>query len=162
MRTTRALAALGVAGAFLGLAAPTAGAWDGSTISVDPTVAGRGATVAVNITAHECSGGGTAYSSAFERGSVTLYGKSGGAHGNAKIDHGASFGRHDVTVSCNGAGSVTKSQAVTVIGPAQGGSGGSLTAGATSTDIAIGTGLVTAAVAGGGVFWLRRRGDSRA
>ncbi|SDJ46404.1 hypothetical protein [Streptomyces indicus] len=162
MRTTRALAALGIAGAFVGLAAPTAGAWDSSTISVDPTVAGRGAHVAVNVSAHECKGGGTVYSSAIEHGSATLTGTSNGAHANVKVSHNASYGRHDVTVHCGSAGSITKPQALTVIGPSQGGSGGSITSGATSTDIAIGTGLVTAAVAGGGVFWLRRRGESKA
>ncbi|MFI6938112.1 hypothetical protein ACIBI4_02460 [Streptomyces sp. NPDC050418] len=161
MRTTRALAALGVAGAFLGLAAPTAGAWDGSTISVDPTVAGRGAHVAVNITAHECKNGGTVYSNAIEHGSAPLTGTSNGAHANVKVSHSASLGRHDVTVNCGGS-SVTKPQALTVIGPAQGGTGGSFVSRATPTDIAIGTGLVTAAVAGGGVFWLRRRGDAKA
>ncbi|WP_415953254.1 hypothetical protein [Streptomyces sp. KLOTTS4A1] len=161
MRTTRALAALGVAGALLTLSAPTAGAWDGSTISVDPTVAGRGAHVAVNITAHECRNGGTVSSNAFQNGSAPLTGTSNGAHANVKVSHNATLGRHNVTVTCGGS-SVTKSQALTVIGPAQGGTGGSFLSRATPTDIAIGTGLVTAAVAGGGMFWLRRRGESKA
>ncbi|MBC9713817.1 hypothetical protein H9Y04_14695 [Streptomyces sp. TRM66268-LWL] len=161
MRTTRALAALGAAGALLVVTAPSAGAWDASTISVDPTVAGRGTHVAVNVVAPECSGGGTVYSSAFEHGSAPLSGTSNGGHANPKISHTASFGRHDVTVHCRGS-QVTKAQALTVIGPAHGGTGGSVNAGATSTDIAIGTGLVAAAVAGGGMFWLRRRGESKA
>ncbi|MER5178374.1 hypothetical protein ABT009_08400 [Streptomyces sp. NPDC002896] len=45
-------------------------------------------------------------------------------------------------------------------GPVAGGLGGSLT-GATAPDMAIGGGLVAAALASGGVFWLRRRAEKR-
>ncbi|MER7171647.1 MULTISPECIES: hypothetical protein [Streptomyces] len=159
MRTTRALAALGVAGAFLGLAAPTASAWDGSVISVSPTHPARGSQVAVTVNAHECGSGGTITSTAFPQ--THLNGTGGGGHANPTIYSHASFGHHSVTATCGGQ-SVTKDLALTVVGPAHGGTGGSVTSGATSTDIAIGTGLVAAAVAGGGMFWLRRRGESKA
>jgi len=49
----------------------------------------------------------------------------------------------------------------TVIGGVRGGLGGSSSTGATPADLAIGGGLVAAALVGGGVFWMRRRSENR-
>lgn len=159
MRTTRALAVTAAAGAFIGLAAPAAIAWDASTISVSPSTARRGQTVTVNVNAHECRTGGHVSSSAFPQTPLVPHGNMASAQ--VRINQNATIGSHEVTATCGGS-SVTKPAALTVImGGAQGGLGGSSNAGATATDMAIGGTLVAAAVIGGGVFWLRRRGETR-
>ncbi|NBE56185.1 hypothetical protein [Streptomyces boluensis] len=162
MRTSRALAVTAAAGAFIGLAAPAASAWDGSTISVSPTTTHRGGTVTVTVNAHECNTNGSVSSSAFQ--STPLHSSGGVATANVTINHNASIGSHSVTATC-GTGpnnSVTREAALTVIhGGVRGGLGGSSSTGATSTDVAIGGSLVAAAVIGGGVFWLRRRGEAK-
>ncbi|RFU88101.1 hypothetical protein DY218_03015 [Streptomyces triticagri] len=161
MRATRTLAVTAVAGAFIGLAAPAASAWDGSTISVSPSTVARGGTASVTVNAHECANGsGKVSSDAFP--TTHLRPKGGGGVANVTIHHNATPGVHSVTATCGGQ-SVTRDAALTVIhGGVRGGLGGSSSTGATATDIAIGGGLVTAALVGGGVFWMRRRGESKA
>ncbi|MDI3389205.1 hypothetical protein QIS99_23840 [Streptomyces sp. B-S-A8] len=163
MRTSRALAVTAAAGAIIGLAAPSASAWDGSAITVSPTTSQRGGTVTVTVDAHECTRGNNNHvsSSAFPR---TRLRPSGGnmATATVKISRKAHIGAHSVTATCGAAGSVTREAALTVIhGGVRGGVGGSSSMGATSTDVAIGGSLVGAAAIGGGVFWLRRRGETR-
>ncbi|MFC7309646.1 hypothetical protein ACFQVC_36215 [Streptomyces monticola] len=158
MRTSRTLAVTVAAGAFIGLAAPTASAWDGNSITVSPSTTHRGGSVSVMVNAHECRTNGHVSSSAFPNTPLNWNG--GVATANVTIGNNAHIGAHDVTATCGT--SVTKSQALTVYGGAHGGEGGSVKSGATSTDMAIGGSLVAAAVIGGGVFWLRRRGESRA
>ncbi|MGW0734964.1 hypothetical protein [Streptomyces sp. NPDC002851] len=160
MRTTRALAVTAAAGAFIGLAAPAAIAWDASTISVSPSTARRGQTVTVTVNASECKGGGHVSSSAFHQARLVPRGHT--ATARVRINNNATIGSHEVTATCAGH-SVTKPNALTVIhGGTMGGLGGSSNTGATATDMAIGGTLVAAAVVGGGVFWLRRRNESRA
>lgn len=160
MRTSRALAVTAAAGAFIGLAAPAASAWDGSSITVSPTTSHRGGSVSVMVNAHECRGGGHVSSSAFQN--TPLHWNGGVATANVKVKHDAHIGSHSVTATCGGS-SATREAALTVIhGGVRGGVGGSTSTGATPTDVAIGGSLVAAALIGGGVFWLRRRGETKA
>ncbi|MFE0513773.1 hypothetical protein, partial [Streptomyces sp. NPDC058964] len=82
------------------------------------------------------------------------------ARGVATVNNDAQPGQYDITVNCNGR-SLIRPGAFTVIGGVRGGLGGSISSGATKTDVAIGGGLVASAVIGGGVFWLRRRHEKR-
>ncbi|MEU0192002.1 hypothetical protein ABZ250_19320 [Streptomyces afghaniensis] len=161
MRNTRALAVAGAAVAALGLSAPAAVAWDTPrNIVALPSVIARGGQL--TITVDGCRRGGTATSNAFTM-PVRLSPISGAketARGTATIRNNARPGPYDITVTCDGK-SLTKPHAFTVIGGVRGGIGGSSTTGATPTDMAIGGGLVTAAVVGGGVFWMRRRAERR-
>jgi LPXTG-motif cell wall-anchored protein len=98
-------------------------------------------------------------SRAFRTTRLTPY-RGDSARGVATIDRDARPGRYDITVNCDGR-TLTRPSAFTVLGGVQGGVGGSQSHGATATDMAIGGGLVGAAVIGGGVFWLRRRNEKR-
>ncbi|CAL9651158.1 hypothetical protein [Streptomyces griseomycini] len=162
MRNSRALAAAGAAVAVLGVAAPAAVADAGrvpspSNIVALPSVIARGGQL--TITVDGCPNGGTATSNAFPRTNLTpIRGGNDTAKGTATIDDNARAGSYDITVHCSGR-SLTRPAAFTVLGGVRGGIGGSVTSGATPTDIAIGGGLVAAAVLGGGVFWMRRRAE---
>ncbi|MFD8231355.1 hypothetical protein ACFV20_05605 [Streptomyces sp. NPDC059696] len=174
MRNTRALAVAGAAVAALGLSAPAAVAWDTpSNITALPSVIAPGGQL--TITVDGCRNGGTATSNAFSPTQLSPVGGGGGGKGNegdrggsgsgtargtAVINSNARPGPYDITVDCNGR-RMTKPQAFTVIGGVRGGIGGSSTTGATPTDMAIGGGLVAAALVGGGVFWMRRRAERR-
>ncbi|WP_406723931.1 hypothetical protein WJ438_03660 [Streptomyces sp. GD-15H] len=164
MRKSRALASAGAAVAVLGLAAPGALADGGrgsspSNIVALPSVIARGGQL--TITVDGCPDGGHASSNAFPRtGLSPIHGGDDSAKGTATVHSDARAGSYDITVHCSGR-SLTRPVAFTVIGGVRGGLGGSSTEGATPTDIAIGGGLVTAAVAAGGVFWMRRRAEKR-
>ncbi|MER6619137.1 MULTISPECIES: hypothetical protein [unclassified Streptomyces] len=164
MRNSRALAAAGAAVAVLGFAAPAAVADGGrvpnpSNIVALPSVIARGGQL--TITVDGCPNGGTATSNAFPRTDLTpISGANDTSKGTATIDADARPGSYDITVHCSGR-SLTRPAAFTVIGGVRGGIGGSSTSGATPTDMAIGGALVAAAVAGSGVFWMRRRAEKR-
>jgi hypothetical protein len=164
MRNSRALVAAGAAVTVLGLAAPAAVALDGmaanpSNIVALPSVISRGGQL--TITVDGCPNGGFATSNAFPRTKLTpISGALRGVPGTATINRNANPGSYDITVTCDGR-SLTRPAAFTVIGGVRGGIGGSSASGATPTDIAIGSGLVAAAVIGGGVFWMRRRSEKR-
>ncbi|GAA4808878.1 hypothetical protein [Streptomyces ziwulingensis] len=160
MRTSRALAVTGAAVAVLGLAAPTASAWDTpSNIVALPSVISRGGQMTVTVDG--CPNGGTMTSRAFSTTHLTpVRGANETSKGVATIHHNASPGSYDITVNCSGR-TLTRPAAFTVIGGVRGGLGGSSSSGATPADIAIGGGLVAAAVAGGGLFWMRRRAERR-
>ncbi|AXG58525.1 integral membrane protein [Streptomyces lincolnensis] len=163
MRTTRALAATGVAVAVLGFAAPTAAAWDQPTsVSALPSVIARGGQLQITVTGSACTlAGSTVSSTAFP--STPLMSQGGvGNTSTAKVtvNSNASPGPYSITTTCEGR-SKTFTNAFTVIGGVRGGIGGSSSTGATPTDMAIGGGLVAAAVVGGGVFWMRRRSEKR-
>ncbi|MER7486825.1 hypothetical protein ABTY20_13185 [Streptomyces sp. NPDC126497] len=164
MRNSRALAAAGAAVAVLGFAAPAAVADAGrvpnpSNIVALPSVIPRGGQL--TITVDGCPNGGTATSNAFPRTNLTpISGANDTSKGTATVDADARPGSYDITVHCSGR-SLTRPAAFTVIGGVRGGIGGSSTSGATPTDMAIGGALVAAAVAGSGVFWMRRRAEKR-
>ncbi|KOU57089.1 membrane protein [Streptomyces sp. MMG1533] len=164
MRTTRALAVTGAAVAALGLAAPAAVARDGMGVSPSnivalPSVIARGGQLTVTV--DDCPTGGTMTSDAFPSTTLTpIHGANQTSKGTATVNDNARPGSHSITVNCNGR-TLTNPAAFTVIGGVQGGIGGGSSTGATPTDIAIGGGLVAAAVVGAGVFWMRRRTEKR-
>lgn len=160
MRNYRALAVSAAAVAALGIAAPAAVAWDQpSNIVALPSVIARGGQM--TITVDGCRDGGTASSDAFPTTTLSpIHGANETAKGTATIHSNARPGSHDIRVTCGGR-TLTRPAAFTVIGGVQGGIGGNSTSGATPTDIAIGGGLVAAAVVGGALFWMRRRSEKR-
>lgn len=165
MRNSRALAVSAVAVAILGSAAPAAVAKDGMGVSPSnivalPSVIARGGQLTVTVDG--CSQGGTMTSDAFPSTTLTRIGSSNTAQGTATVDSNARQGGHSITVTCTGSSiPLTKPDAFSVIGGVRGGLGGSSSTGATPTDMAIGGGLVAAAVVGGGLFWVRRRTERR-
>lgn len=161
MRTTRALAVAVTAGAVVGLAAPTASAWaDPSNIVAMPSVIPRGGQLTVTVDGSAChTPGSKVTSDAFPDTNLRTMG-GGTASANPMIHHHATPGAHSITVHCGGK-TLTKPDAFTVIhGGVRGGLGGSNSSGATGTDMAIGGALVTVALVGGGVFWMRRRSEN--
>ncbi|MFF4798997.1 hypothetical protein ACFY1U_11365 [Streptomyces sp. NPDC001351] len=163
MSSHRALAVSAAAVAVLGLAAPAAVARDGmnfnpSNIVALPSVIARGGQL--TITVDGCPGGATATSDAFPSTQLMTVAGSNTARGTATVNRDARNGTHPITVTCGGK-SLTNPAAFTVIGGVQGGLGGGSSTGATPTDVAIGGGLVAAAVLAGGAFWLRRRSEKR-
>ncbi|MGA4838353.1 hypothetical protein [Streptomyces sp. G45] len=161
MRNSRALAALVAAGAVVGLAAPTAAAWAGpSNIVAMPSVIARGGQLTVTV--DNCEAPGTVESPAFPKTNLKPITPGTTSSATVTVHHNAHPGAFDITANCNGK-TLTRPSAFTVIhGGVRGGLGGSTTSGATSTDMAIGGTLVGLALVGGGVFWLRRRAESKA
>ncbi|WP_328773304.1 hypothetical protein [Streptomyces sp. NBC_00286] len=164
MRTTRALAVSATALLTLGLAAPTATARDGfhhpSNIVAMPSVIAPGGQLTVTV--NGCPKGGHMTSDAFPRTELRpIHHSSDTAKGVATVHRDARRGPHHITVDCDGK-TLTKDNAFTVIGGAQGGIGGSSSSGATPTDMAIGGGLMGLALVGGAVFWMRRRSENQA
>jgi hypothetical protein len=162
MRTTCALAVSAAAVAALGLTAPVAAA-DGvggpRNIVAMPSVVARGGLLTVTVDG--CPQGGTMTSDAFPQANLSpIDSRSDTSKGTATIKSDATLGPHDITVNCGGR-PLTKPAAFTVIGGVRGGLGGSSSTGATPTDMAIGGGLVGLALIGGGVFWMRRRSESK-
>ncbi|MET7358637.1 hypothetical protein ABZS76_09320 [Streptomyces sp. NPDC005562] len=162
MRTTRALAVAAAAVGVVGLAAPTASAWaDPTNIVAMPSVIPRGGHLTVTVDGSSCQSGGRVTSPAFS--DAELHSIPGGtsASATATIHSHARPGAYDITAYCGGK-SLVRPAAFTVIhGGVRGGIGGSTHTGATGTDMVIGGALVTAAVVGGGVFWMRRRAENR-
>ncbi|WP_128380707.1 hypothetical protein [Streptomyces cavernae] len=164
MRRSRALAAgAAVAAVAVGLAAPTATAWDNpSNITATPSVVAPGGRMTVTVDGSSCQRpGSTVESPVFPRTRLTSLGGNT-ARATVTVDHNAHAGSYGITARCGDGKTLTRSDAFSVVGGVRGGIGGSSTSGATATDIAIGGGLVTLAVIGGGVFWMRRRSESRA
>ncbi|WAU83680.1 hypothetical protein O1Q96_30700 [Streptomyces sp. Qhu-G9] len=161
MRSTRALAVSVTAVAALGLAAPQAAAWDtSSNIVATPSVIARGGQLTVTVDG--CPKGGTMTSNAFPQANLSpINNHSETSKGTATVNSSATPGSYDITVRCFGKPPLTKTGAFTVIGGVRGGLGGSSSTGATPTDVAIGGGLVGLALVGGGVFWMRRRSESK-
>ncbi|MGQ4388443.1 hypothetical protein [Streptomyces sp. SAS_270] len=161
MRTTRALAACAAAVAAVGLAAPTAAAWDQPTsVTAAPSVIAPGGKLLITVNGSACTiAGSTVSSDVFPTTTLTSMGGNTST-ANPTVNSNASPGVYRVTTMCEGR---TKefSSVFTVIGGVRGGLGGSSSTGATPTDMAIGGGLVAAAAVGGGVFWLRRRSEKR-
>ncbi|MEV0253846.1 hypothetical protein AB0H82_06135 [Streptomyces sp. NPDC050732] len=163
MRTTRAVAVAAVAVGAVGLAAPTASAWaDPTNIVAMPSVIPRGGHLTVTVDGSSCQSPGSKITShAFP--DAKLHSIAGGTTASATaIVHSHTHpGAYDITAHCGGK-TLTRPAAFTVIhGGVRGGFGGSTNSGATGTDMAIGGALVTAALVGGGVFWMRRRAENK-
>ncbi|NEC88719.1 hypothetical protein [Streptomyces sp. SID12501] len=160
MRTTRALVVSAATAAALGLAAPAASAWDQpSSVTAAPSVIAAGGQLVLTVNGSACTRSGTISSNAFPSTSLSPRGTSSST-ATVTVNSNAGAGSYSVTTICEGKTN-TFTSVFTVIGGVRGGLGGSSSAGATPTDMAIGGGLVTAALVGGGVFWMRRRSESR-
>ncbi|WP_228120434.1 hypothetical protein [Streptomyces fagopyri] len=125
-----------------------------------PGVVVQGGPLTVAVDGDSCrAGGGTVSSRAF---GTTRLRRAGGGTATARVfvDRGVRPGSYDITARCDDR-TLTRPAAFTVIGGVSGGLGGAASTGATPTDIAIGSGLVAAAVLGGAVLWLRRRPGRR-
>ncbi|MGW0822868.1 hypothetical protein [Streptomyces sp. NPDC002845] len=162
MRTTRALAVSAAAVAAVGLAAPTAAAWDQPTsVTAAPNVIARGGQLTLTVSGGDActTPGSTISSNAFPTTKLTsMDGRT--ATARVTVNSNATTGSHSVTTNCEGK-TKTFNDVFTVIGGVRGGLGGSSSSGATPTDMAIGGGLVAAAAIGGGLFWMRRRSENR-
>lgn len=161
MRTTRALVVSAATAVALGLAAPAASAWDQPTsVTAAPSVIAPGGHLVLTVNGSACTvNGSTVSSNAFP---ATRLRSMGGntATATVTVNSNATAGSYSVTTNCEGR-SKTFTSVFTVIGGVRGGIGGSSSTGATPADIAIGGGLVAAALVGGGVFWMRRRSENR-
>lgn len=160
MRISRSLAVSAAAVAALGVAAPTAAAWDQpTTVTATPNVIARGGQLTLTVNGSACTvANSTVSSSAFPTTRLTSMGGNS-ATAKVTVNSTATAGAYSVTTRCEGQNK-TFNSVFTVIGGVRGGLGGSSTTGATPTDMAIGGGLVLAALVGGGVFWMRRRSES--
>ncbi|MFF1631961.1 hypothetical protein, partial [Streptomyces sp. NPDC058272] len=116
----------------------------------------------LTVTVDDCRNGGTMTSPGFRRATLSrVPGDNDRASGTVTVAPDAHPGTYDIRVDCVGASRLTRPSAFTVIGGAHAGFGGGSSTGATPTDMAIGSGLVAAAVIGGGVYWMRRRSEKR-
>lgn len=161
MRTTRALVVSATALAAVGLAAPAASAWDQPTsVTAAPSVIAPGGQLVLTVNGSACTTpGSTISSNAFPATKLKSMGGNT-ATATVTVNANATAGSYSVTTNCENRPK-TFTGAFTVIGGVRGGLGGSSSTGATPTDMAIGGGLVAAALVGGGVFWMRRRSESR-
>ncbi|GHH71489.1 hypothetical protein GCM10018793_06730 [Streptomyces sulfonofaciens] len=162
MRRFRALAVSAVTAAAVGLAVPTAAAWnDPDNITVTPSVIARGGQLTVSVDAPECrTPGSTVESEAFPRTELQPVAGSNRVTATVRVFRNAARGSYDVTARCDGS-TLTRRNAFTVIGGVQGGLGGS-SKGVAGSDMAIGGGLVAAALLGGGLVLRHRRAESNA
>lgn len=156
MRASRALAVAAAACVAVGLSAPLAAAGgdgrDGLHVSVNPQAVHQGATL--TITVQSCKSGGTITSSAFPQTTLPASG-TGVATATARIHDHASPGQHSLLVRCNDNRIGTAQFTVLAGRGATGGLGGSV--GPSSTEMAVGAGLVGTAAVGGALFIVRRR-----
>ncbi|MDX2543602.1 hypothetical protein ACOT81_41480 [Streptomyces sp. WI04-05B] len=163
MRTTRALVVAAATAAAVGLAAPAASAWDQpSSVTAAPSVIAPGGQLVLTANGSACMvQGSTISSNAFPTARFkSMGGNSATSTATVTVNSNATAGAYSVTTTC-GNQRKTFTSVFTVIGGVQGGLGGSSSAGATPADMAIGGGLVAAALVGGGVFWMRRRSETR-
>ncbi|MCH0539741.1 hypothetical protein I3F58_09225 [Streptomyces sp. MUM 203J] len=157
MHASRALAVAATACAVLGLGAPLAAAGgnggNGPTdLSVSPSVVHQGGVLNVHV--EGCNRGGTVTSNAFPRTHLTV--TSSGQTATPRVFDHATPGRYNLAVRCNDSSRVATASFRVVPGRgAQGGLGGSVTP--SSTEMAVGAGLVGTAALGGALFISRRR-----
>ncbi|MFI1356080.1 hypothetical protein ACH4TV_21270 [Streptomyces sp. NPDC020898] len=161
MRTTRALVVSAATVAAVGLAAPAASAWDQPTgVTAAPSAIAPGGQLVLTVNGSACTmHGSTVSSNAFPATRLKSMGGST-ATATVTVNANATAGSYSVTTTCERRPKVFAG-VFTVIGGVRGGLGGSSSSGATPADMAIGGGLVAAALVGGGVFWMRRRSESR-
>ncbi|MEW1695303.1 hypothetical protein ACIQCR_13290 [Streptomyces sp. NPDC093249] len=154
MRAARTLAVTATAFAAVALAAPLAAANNGPRdVTVNPFDVHAGSTI--TITARGCGHGGTVTSNAFPETNLSVN-SNGLSSAIARVHDRATPGSYNLAVKCRDNSSVvTHSFRVLPGRGAQGGLGGSLAP--SSTEMAVGGGLVAAAALGGGLFIARRR-----
>ncbi|MFJ9076396.1 hypothetical protein ACIRO3_14215 [Streptomyces sp. NPDC102278] len=163
MRASRALAVTAAAFAVVGLGIPFAsanpaggppsGGGNGpSNVTVNPYSVHQGSTM--QVSAAGCGRGGTVWS----HGNFPQTNLSAGSIGFAtvRIFNHASPGHHTLSVKCHDNSLVATHRFTILDGRgAEGGLGGSI--GPSSTETAIGAGLISAAALGAGVHVMRRR-----
>lgn len=155
MRASRALAVTATACAAVALSAPPAvAAANGPTnITVNPFEVHQGSTI--EITTQGCSRGGVVTSNAFPRTELTAN-SAGLSTGRVRIFDVATPGQYNLAIRCNDNARVATHQFGVLGGQgALGGLGGSI--GPSSTEMAVGGGLVAMAAVGGSLFFARRR-----
>ncbi|MER8232881.1 hypothetical protein [Streptomyces sp. NPDC094049] len=154
MRAARTLAVTATAFAAVALAAPLAAATNGPRdVTVNPFDVHAGSTI--TITAKGCGHGGTVTSNAFPETNLSVN-SNGLSSAIARVHDRATPGSYNLAVKCRDNSSVvTHSFRVLPGRGAQGGLGGSLAP--SSTEMAVGGGLVATAALGGGLFIARRR-----
>ncbi|WP_055529819.1 hypothetical protein [Streptomyces graminilatus] len=161
MRTSRALVVAAATAAAVGLAAPAASAWDQpSSVTAAPSVIAAGGQLVLTVNGSACTRpNSTISSNAFPGATLKPMGTNS-ATATVTVNTNATPGSYSVTTRCEDQNR-TFAGVFTVIGGVRGGLGGSSSIGATPADMAIGGGLVSAALVGGGVFWMRRRSENR-
>ncbi|MFI6638438.1 hypothetical protein [Streptomyces sp. NPDC050504] len=154
MRASRAFAVTAAACAAVGLAAPLAGATNGpSNVTVNPYSVHQGSTI--TVTAQGCGHGGKVTSNAFSQAALSTN-SSGHSTATARVHDNATPGHYNLAVQCSDNSLVATHQFTVLAGSgAHGGLGGSMEP--SSTEMAVGAGLVVLAAVGGGAFVLRRR-----
>jgi hypothetical protein len=159
MRASRALAVTATACAAVALSAPLAGATNGPRdVSVTPFAVHPGGTL--RITVEGCGHGGTVTSNAFSRVQLSVN-SSGRSSARARVHDFTTPGRYNLAVRCSDSSrTVTQPFRVLAGRGALGGLGGSV--GPSSTEMAVGGGLVATAAVGGSLFLARRRRTSGA
>ncbi|WP_308312837.1 hypothetical protein [Streptomyces sp. ISL-1] len=119
-------------------------------VTVNPQSVHQGGTL--TITARGCTRGGTVTSNAFPQTNLSV----GTATATARVHNDAAPGQYNLAVRCSDNAQVATQQfTVLAAKGALGGLGGSV--GPSSTEMAIGAGLVLIAAVGGSFFIVRRR-----
>ncbi|WP_240135706.1 hypothetical protein [Streptomyces sp. MUM 178J] len=151
---SRALAVAAAACAAVGLSAPLAVADNGPTnIRLNPSSVHQGSTMTIKVDG--CRNGGTVTSNAFPRTHLSVN-RDGRSTAVARIYNDATPGRYNLAVRCNDSSRVATERFTVLAGRGtSGGLGGSF--GPSSTEMALGSGLVATAALGGAVFIARRR-----
>lgn len=154
MRASRALTVTAAACAAVALSAPLAGATNGpSNITVNPFSVHQGGTL--HITAQGCGHGGHVTSNAFPKAQLSVN-ASGHSEARARIHNHATPGDYNLSVKCSDNSRIATHRFRVLAGQgAEGGLGGSI--GPSSTEMAVGAGLVASAAVGGTFFIARRR-----
>ncbi|WP_267241903.1 hypothetical protein [Streptomyces sp. PR69] len=151
---SRAFAVAAAACAAVGLAAPLAVATNGPTnIRLNPSSVHQGSTMTIKVDG--CGHGGTVTSNAFPKTHLSVN-ADGHSTAVARIHNHATPGRYNLAVKCSDNSMVATERFTVLAGRGtSGGLGGSF--GPSSTEMAVGGGLVATAALGGAVFIARRR-----
>ncbi|AXG81520.1 hypothetical protein [Streptomyces paludis] len=159
MRASRALAVTATACAAVALSAPLAVATNGPrNVTVNPFEVHQGGTIHIRV--EGCGHGGSVTSNAFSRVELSDN-ESGHSSARARIHERTTPGHYNLAVRCSDDDRVATHQFRVVEGRgALGGLGGSV--GPSSTDMAVGGGLVGVAAVAGSLFVARRRRTSGA
>ncbi|MEU9748225.1 MULTISPECIES: hypothetical protein [Streptomyces] len=157
MRASRALMVTAAACAAVALSAPLAGATNGPReITVNPFAVHQGGTLHIKV--EGCGHGGTVTSNAFPTAHLSVN-SSGHSEARARIHNHATPGDYNLSVKCSDNSRIATHRFRVLAGQgAEGGLGGSI--GPSSTEMAVGGGLVATAAVGGTYFIARRRRTS--
>ncbi|WP_330172507.1 hypothetical protein OG875_02230 [Streptomyces sp. NBC_01498] len=157
MRASRALMVTAAACAAVALSAPLAGATNGPTnVTVNPFAVHQGGTLHISV--QGCGHGGFVTSNAFPKAHLSVN-ASGHSEARARIHNHATPGDYNLSVKCSDNSRIATHRFRVLAGQgAEGGLGGSI--GPSSTETAVGAGLVGTAAIGGTLLIARRRRTS--